>query len=123
VTEAQASTIRTGDPVRYGGEVRRVNAIKTSGIAAPYFSLEGVEDGLTSYRLCGFLGEEADEPSKPMVKLTGTDGNVFALLGRCSAALKRAGRHAKAEELRERVMGSKSYDEALSIMLEYVDAS
>lgn len=62
------------------------------------------------------------ETKKPEVQLVGTDGNVYALLGRCSRALKEAGEANRAKEMTTRVFGSGSYDEALRIMLEYVDA-
>ena len=58
---------------------------------------------------------------KPKVQLVGQDGNVFNLLGICTKALKRAGQHEEAKELQNRVFASKSYDEALVLMMEYVD--
>lgn len=68
-----------------------------------------------------------DAPSttfvKPAVQLVGTDGNVFALLGTCTRALRRDGLRAEASELTNRVMAAASYDDALQIMLQYVDAS
>jgi hypothetical protein len=57
---------------------------------------------------------------RPTVKLVGEDGNVFALLGSASRALKRAGLRDKAKEMTDRVMNSDSYEQALRIMLEYV---
>jgi hypothetical protein len=60
---------------------------------------------------------------KPKVKLTGTDGNVFALLGRCTQGLKKAGQHEAAKELQEKVFVAKSYDEALQLMMQYVEVS
>ena len=60
---------------------------------------------------------------KPEVQLTGTDGNVFALIGTCSRALKRAGLREQATEMTNRVMSAESYDEALAIMMQYVEAS
>jgi hypothetical protein len=60
---------------------------------------------------------------KPKVKLTGTDGNVFALLGRCNKALKDAGQHDRAKELTEKVFKAGSYDNALVLFMEYCDAS
>lgn len=63
-----------------------------------------------------------ETPPKPEVQLTGTNGNVFALLARCDRALKQAGQRDRAEELRQRVFASGSYDEALALMMEYVDA-
>jgi len=59
---------------------------------------------------------------KPRVKLVGTDGNIFAILGRCKQALKDAGQSDQAEEMAQRVFKATSYDEALAICLEYVDA-
>jgi len=64
--------------------------------------------------------------NKPTVQLTGTNGNVFALLGRCTSALKRIddrelGREL-AMELTRRATSSGSYDEALALMQQYVDA-
>jgi hypothetical protein len=68
-----------------------------------------------------------DQPSttfeKPSVQLTGTDGNVFALLGRCSKALKANGLRVEAEEMSGRVFGADSYHNALAVMMQYVDAS
>ena len=60
---------------------------------------------------------------KPKCKLTGTDGNVFALAGRVGKALKRAGQADKAREFYEKLPNCGSYDEALRLMMEYVDVS
>lgn len=57
---------------------------------------------------------------KPVV--TGpVDGNVFSVMGAASRALKRAGLADRATEMSNRVRSSGSYDEALSIIMEYVD--
>ena len=68
-----------------------------------------------------YLKKETKEKSKPKVKLTGQDGNVFNLMGLCSRALKRAGQADKAKEMQAECMGSGSYDEALQIMSKYVE--
>lgn len=60
---------------------------------------------------------------KPKVKLSGTDGNVFALLAKCSKALTKAGQKEQAEELRKKVFDAKSYDESLQLMMSYCDVS
>ncbi len=57
---------------------------------------------------------------KPVVQLVGQDGNVFNLVGICSRALKKAGLRENAKTMQERVFKSGSYEEALSIMGEYV---
>jgi len=62
------------------------------------------------------------EQTKPRAKLIGTDSNVFNIMGVASRALKAAGLHDKATEMCDRVMSSTSFDEALSIIMEYVDA-
>ena len=60
---------------------------------------------------------------KPKVKLSGKDGNVFNLIGICSAALKKEGYREQATEMAKKCFASGSYDEALSIMMEYCDVS
>ena len=57
---------------------------------------------------------------KPVVHLTGEDGNVFNLVGICSRALKKAGRLEEARLMQQRVFQAGSYGEALAIMGEYV---
>ena len=58
---------------------------------------------------------------KPVCKLLGTDGNVFALLSRVSDCLRKNGQGVRLAGMRNRVMNCSSYDEALQIMMEYVD--
>ena len=48
------------------------------------------------------------------------DGNVFAIIGQVSRALKGAGLRDLAKEYTNRVFDSASYSEALSITMEYV---
>lgn len=62
-----------------------------------------------------------EEVQKPKAKLVGTNGNIFNLLGIASKSLKTAGQKDKATEMSKRVMSSNSYDEALSIIMEYVE--
>ena len=57
---------------------------------------------------------------KPEVEVIDkVDGNVFAVTGACTRALKRAGQADNAKKMSERVTQSGSYDEALTIMQEY----
>jgi hypothetical protein len=67
-------------------------------------------------------GKCMDKNSKPPCKLTGEDGNIFFILGRVRQTLKDHGKNDQAQEVSERVMASGSYDEALKIIMEYVDA-
>jgi len=59
--------------------------------------------------------------SKPRCHLIGTDGNIFALMGRVSKTLKKAGLKEEAKQMCDKVMASGSYDEALTILDEFVE--
>lgn len=59
--------------------------------------------------------------NKPKVKLVGQDGNIYNILGIASRALKEAGYANEAKEMQAEVFASDSYQEALSIVLQYVD--
>ena len=58
---------------------------------------------------------------KPKVKLVGENGNIFNLLGLCIKALEKIGGYAEAKELQKMVAMSSSYEEALSILMDYCD--
>lgn len=56
---------------------------------------------------------------KPTAKLIGANGNIFNLLGICSRSLRRM--PGAFNEMRDRVFEAKSYDEALQIIMDYVE--
>ena len=59
---------------------------------------------------------------KPKCKLIGKNGNIFNLMGITSKTLKRNGMTKEADEMFERITKeAHSYDEALRIIMEYVD--
>lgn len=58
---------------------------------------------------------------KPEVKLIGEDGNIFFIMAKCTKALTKSGQHEKGFELVSRVQFAKSYDEALRMIMEYVE--
>lgn len=58
--------------------------------------------------------------NKPKAAIIGADGNVFNLMGICSKALKKAGYSNESDEMLSRIQKSGSYNEALSIMCEYI---
>ena len=60
--------------------------------------------------------------TKPRCKLVGLDGNIFAILGRVRQALRESGNLDQADEVTERVTQAESYQKALQIIMEYVDA-
>ena len=49
------------------------------------------------------------------------DANIFAMMGRARAALKRAGRGKEGDEMVERVRAAKSYEAAQQIIYEYAE--
>lgn len=49
------------------------------------------------------------------------DGNIFNLMGISSRALKENGYDEEAKEMMDRIQKSHSYDEALSIITEYIN--
>lgn len=57
---------------------------------------------------------------KVKAKIIGVDSNVFNLIGICTRSLKENGYSNEAKELQQRVTSSKSFDEALQIMMDYV---
>jgi hypothetical protein len=58
--------------------------------------------------------------SKPRVKLIGEDGNAFAILGKVSKALRKAGLNDEAKKyLDEATKGD--YDNLLMVTMKYVD--
>ena len=60
---------------------------------------------------------------KPVCKLSGTDGNVFAIVGAVSRTLKKAGMKSQANAFTAKAFASDSYDAVLRLCHEYVDVS
>lgn len=58
---------------------------------------------------------------KPKAEIIGADGNIFNIMAIASRSLKKEGYGKQAQEMFERVTNSKSYDEALAIVVEYVE--
>lgn len=58
---------------------------------------------------------------KPDCPLIGQNGNIFNLMGIAGRTLKSHGMEEQAAEMQSRIMASKSYDEALMIIDEYVN--
>ena len=56
------------------------------------------------------------------VELIGTDGNIFSILARVRLAMRRGNiRQPVIEEFTQAVQSCGSYDEALCVVMEYVD--
>lgn len=59
---------------------------------------------------------------KPVAKLVGANGNIFNLMGIANNVLKDAGKEEKGKEMCDRIRSqAKNYDEALLIIMEYVE--
>ena len=62
-----------------------------------------------------------EEKVKPKCALIGQDGNIFNLVGIASKTLKRNGMYEESKQMSDRVFNSKSYEDALCIIDEYVE--
>lgn len=58
---------------------------------------------------------------KPVCVLSGQDGNIYNLLGLAGKALRKDHQYANIERMQNRVFAAASYEEALSIISEYVE--
>jgi len=61
------------------------------------------------------------DKGRKVAQLTGTDGNVFALLGRTGRYLDKANRQDLRTRMYADVNSLKSYDEALSLMIKLLE--
>lgn len=61
------------------------------------------------------------DPEKPTCQLSGTDGNVFAVIAAVRFALREAGLDDRAHEFRERAFAAASYEDVLRLVHEYVE--
>ena len=68
-------------------------------------------------KLNGFI----QEPIKPKCPIIGADGNIFNIMAAASNTLKRSNLAAESKEMCSRVTSSGSYEEALGIIMEYVE--
>ena len=125
--------------LRNGSRFDNVYTFKNEGLTCLLFPFDGVKldigklamwrletretfgsTWLTDYvdnRLNGFVKEMA----KPKCPLIGQDGNIFAVMGTASGTLKENGMAEQAKEMCRRVTSSSSYEEALSVICEYVE--
>ena len=58
---------------------------------------------------------------KPECALIEENGNIFNLISKAKKTLKRDKQFENAEELQNRVLASESYDEAIQIIMDYVE--
>jgi hypothetical protein len=65
--------------------------------------------------------DEGDVVPRPPCRLTGTDGNVFAIIGKVLQVLCDAGQSDRASEFVRRAFDAGSYDAVLQLCFEYVE--
>jgi len=59
---------------------------------------------------------------KPTVKLIGKDGNIFAMVAKAMKTMKKEGISKETiREFQNKTFKAKNYDEALGIIMEYVE--
>ena len=63
------------------------------------------------------------EAQKPDCPLIGQDGNVFNLIVLAARTLRENGLHDQAKEMSERAFASGDYDQALGVIMEYVNVT
>lgn len=66
---------------------------------------------------------KTETTTKPVCKLVGTDGNVFAIIGKVSQTLERAGLREQASEFQSKAMNADSYEQVLVLCMEYVSVT
>jgi len=121
-----------------GDTFKEVSAFEHEGLTNLFFSLERVKldwekltawlksdqsfDGMwLSDYVPDKLGDFIIEKELPDCPLIGADGNIFNLMGIASRTLKDNGMKKEADEMRQRVMDSGNYNNALCIIGEYVN--
>ncbi len=67
------------------------------------------------------ISKKENQMEKPICKLVGTDGNVFAIIGKVAQTLRRAGQADKAKEFSDKAMNAGSYSEVLRMTFDYVE--
>ena len=67
------------------------------------------------------LNGSIQEPKKPKCAIIGENGNIFNIMGIASKTLKRNDMAAESKEMCSRVTSSGSYEEALGVIMEYVE--
>lgn len=75
------------------------------------------------YAIATAVGDVLREKMKPKCKLVGQDGNMFNLIAVVSQTLKKAGLRDQANEMTKKCFQASSYDEALAIMMDYIEVS
>ena len=96
--------------------------IKNLGaIIIPRFQVGGRWfDDIVNNNVCREQSKQ-QKKTKPKCALIGQDGNIFNLMGIASRVLKENNMREEAKEMSNKIINSHSYDEALSIIGEYVE--
>ncbi len=133
--------------LRNGSTIKKCSSFEYDGLTCLVFPFDGADldvGRLAMWRLAtveqfhgiwlsdfvdNYLGRFASEKQireqkKPDCPLIGQDSNVFNLIGIASQTLRRAGMPEQANEMSSRIQTeAHSYDEALGIIMEYVNVT
>lgn len=130
--------------LRNGSRFEKAYTFKNDGLTCLLFPFDDVQldiGGLAIWRLetrenfgstwlsdyvpnnlSGFIEDSEIQKNKhPKCPIIGTDGNIFNVMGIAAKTLKRSGMPEEASEMCSRVTSSCSYEEALGIIMEYVE--
>lgn len=110
--EVNANIEKTNTKVKYNNTIYNIYRATTLEDVKKIDALFGDE-----------MGNSIDEFEfkRPKCALIGQDGNIFNLMGIASRTLKNNDMRDLATEMCNRITSSKSYDEALCILGEYVE--
>ena len=124
--------------LRNGSKFENIAVFKHDGVTCLLFPFAGVDldiGKLAIWRLqthgqfCGiWLSDYVPNRlggfiQKPDCALIGADCNIFNLIGLAARSLRRAGMAEQAKEMTARVTQSESYEEALGIIMDYVNVT
>lgn len=136
------------DILRNGSRFEKAYTFKKDGLTCLLFSFDDIQldigrlaiwrletrenfgsTWLSDYvpnNLGGFIEEQIEDSQilknkRPKCPIIGADGNIFNVMGAASKTLKSSGMSEEAREMCSRITSSGCYEEALGIIMEYVE--
>lgn len=109
-----------GWDVDWDGDPRKTITVRES-VTVPTPAVERVEEKFVTETVkLEPIPRDPDAP-KPVCRLVGADGNVFVLAGLVARTLKKSGLREQVEPFQKELFASGSYDQALQVMMRYVE--
>lgn len=105
--------------------IKLENIKNVNAIIMPRFEVGGrwFDDIVNNNAMREKHESKSSENTKPKCVLIGEDGNIFNLMGIASRTLKRNGMSEEAKEMCDKITKSRSYDQALAIISDYVEVT